>query len=315
LVNLVSNSLKFTQQGEVLVSVKRKTTFGNKIELEFSVKDTGIGISPDKLDKLFKAFSQVDSSATRKFGGTGLGLAICDRLVELMNGKIWVESIWGEGSNFHFTIMAESAPAVPRPYLYRTPAELNGKKALIVDDNQTNRQILSLQCQSWGMQPEMAMGSQQALDWLKPGNKYDIAIVDMHMPDMDGAELVRKIRQKYPVKDLPIIMLSSVGKTESVLRLGHEMLNAYLTKPIKQSQLYNTLVEVLTHAAPVLQQRTATHQKLNPALGERLPLRILVAEDNSVNQKLMLLILNKLGYNADVAGNGLEVLALMARKS
>jgi PAS domain S-box-containing protein len=312
LVNLVGNALKFTNSGEVFVSIMKSADTGSGLELLFKVKDTGIGIPADKLSRLFQAFSQVDSSTTRRFGGTGLGLAICKRLVELMDGKIWVESEEGKGTTFYFTIQVQPAPTTPKAYLRTRHAELLNKSVLIVDDNLTNRQILSLQCQGWGMMPQTTDSGLTAIEWLKQGRHFDLAVIDMHMPGMDGAILAKKLRQLKSAHELPIIMLSSVGKSEVAEVLKSGILTAYLTKPIKQSQLYNVIIETLFN-----QPSVKTDQKSdNPQqkLASRLPMRILVAEDNSVNQKLMRLILNKMGYMPDLVGNGLEVLDMLEQK-
>jgi CheY-like chemotaxis protein len=313
LVNLVGNSLKFTNSGEVFVSVMKRADTADGLELLFKVKDTGIGIPADKLGKLFQAFSQVDSSTSRRFGGTGLGLAICKRLVELMSGRIWVESEEGKGTTFYFTIKVQPAPISPKAYLRNRHAELVNKSVLIVDDNLTNRQILTLQCQGWGMMAQSTDSGLSAIEWLKQGRQFDLAIIDMHMPGMDGGQLARYLRNLKPAHEMPIIMLSSVGKHEVSDILKSGILTAYLTKPIKQSQLYNAIIETLS-SQPAAKSLAQTEEKQDSKLAARLPMRILVAEDNSVNQKLMRLVLNKMGYTPDLVANGLEVIDMLEQK-
>ncbi|GAB4565762.1 MAG: hypothetical protein Kow0047_16600 [Anaerolineae bacterium] len=314
LVNLLSNAVKFTERGEVVVEVTTEEPGpyreGEEVTLHFSVRDTGIGISPEAQARLFQPFTQLDASTTRKYGGTGLGLAICRRLTEMMGGKIWVDSQLGLGSTFHFTVKARVAPVQARRYLQRQHPSLSGRRVLIVDDNATNRLILTRQCQSWGMSPTAVESGPEALSTLERDDDFDVVITDMHMPGMDGAMLTREIRQRWP--DLPIVMLTSLSDQGSVSDLN---LAAYLTKPIKPSQLYDVLCTVFDREAPQDRPASAPSPRLFDAtLGERHPLRILVAEDNVVNQKVTLRILERLGYRADVAANGLEVLQAVRRQ-
>ncbi len=311
LVNLLSNAVKFTERGEVVVSVTSRPLGDNRYEVHFAVKDTGIGIAPEHMDRLFEAFTQVDASTTRKYGGTGLGLAISKRLAEMMGGSMWVESEVGRGSTFHFTILAEAAPTPLRVYLQGVQPQLAGRRVLIVDDNATNRRILSHQTRSWGMIPRAAASGAEALAWLRQGEPFDLAILDLHMPEMDGLTLAREIRKLRDAETLPLVMLTSVGgQAREARELGFA---AYLTKPVKPSQLYDVLVKVLAgRAVPVMEHRAVP--QLDPEMGKRHPLRILLAEDNMVNQKVALRILERLGYRADVAANGREVLEALERQ-
>jgi len=309
LINLLGNALKFTSEGEILVRVRKIAEGTDRVKLQFTVQDTGIGIPPDRLHRLFKAFSQVDASTTRKYGGTGLGLAICKRLSELMGGKIWVESEVGKGSAFHFSIQTRIGDPVPLPIQVdaRALEMLKGKRVLIVDDNRTNRRILQRQCEHWHMQPVTAEGGRQALALLDQGKQFDIGILDYHMPEMDGMELGRAIRQ-HP-SAFPLIMLSSIYRPEEQLEESRNIFEAFVMKPAKQTYLLNVLVNTLSPRRPrVVPGRNQKAPRLDALLGQRLPLRILVAEDNPINQKITRKVLAQFGYEADLAENGLQVL-------
>ncbi|MGB3202934.1 MAG: response regulator [Nodosilinea sp.] len=316
LVNLVNNAIKFTPAGEVIVSLSAKTleTYPHpKIELQVAVRDTGIGIPCDRLHRLFQPFSQVDASTTRQFGGTGLGLAISKRLCELMGGTLWVESSPGQGSTFYFALPVDLDLHPPHP-LPATPAPLlQGRHLLVVDDNATNRKILQLQLESWGMSAVAVDSGAAALARLNQGDRYDLAILDMQMPEMDGVGLAQAIGQRFPDLALPLVMLTSLGWSQGTN--DSSLFAACLTKPVKQSQL----MDALTSALAGQPQAVRMAPRLNPSafdaqLGQRHPLRLLLAEDNMVNQKVALQILQRLGYRADVAANGLEVLAALAQR-
>ncbi|WP_204103856.1 MULTISPECIES: response regulator [Spirulina sp. CCY15215] len=312
LVNLLGNAVKFTQAGEVVVSVRTRNRRSQQCEIEFAVKDTGIGIPRDRISRLFQPFSQVDASTTRKFGGTGLGLVISKRLTELMGGKMWVESEEGQGSVFLFTIVAPVAP-VALSENSDVKGQLEDKHLLIVDDNATNRKVLTLQAQSFDMISRAASSGQEALHWLEAGEQFDIAILDMQMPDMDGLMLAKRIRQMPIGQALPLVMLTSIGQGDrdpSGVNFA-----AYLNKPIKQSQLYNILVNLLIPQPLSTGESMLSSSQFDALLSEQLPLKILLAEDNVVNQKVALNLLKKLGYRADVAANGLEVLESLKRQS
>ena len=316
LVNLLNNAIKFTNVGEVVLSVScgkgecPNPTTGEAI-LRFSVKDTGIGIPPARLDRLFKSFSQVDASTTRKHGGTGLGLAISKQLAEMMGGQIWVESEYEKGSTFHFTITARPVASKRRVYTQRLTHQLKGKRVLIVDDNQTNCKILGKQTTLWGMVPTAVLSGEEALTLLQKGMPFDLAILDMQMPEMDGMMLAAQIRQLHDKQSLPLVMLSSIGARDEFKETDY--FAAFLTKPAKQQSLFETLTAVLSDTAV---PHTALPQKLeiDPNMGKNHPLRILLAEDNLVNQKVALRILERMGYRADVAGDGLEVLESLQRQ-
>src|SRR5262245_40239028 len=220
LVNLVANALKFTARGGVFVSVTSRKLTDSTHELQFAVKDTGIGIPADRMDRLFESFSQVETSTSRHYGGTGLGLAICKRLCEMMNRRIWVESEPGHGSTFYFTLHAEAAPAPSRIYERASSPQLSGRRVLIVDDNATNRRILTLQTQLWGMLPRAASSGEEALSWIREGNPFEVAILDALMPGMDGSTLAREIRKCRSSRSLALIMVTSLGRHSEYERAG-----------------------------------------------------------------------------------------------
>jgi signal transduction histidine kinase/DNA-binding response OmpR family regulator/HPt (histidine-containing phosphotransfer) domain-containing protein len=321
LVNLLSNAVKFTEEGEVTLSVfsERLSSPGPDAEsethlLHFAVRDTGIGIPPDRLDRLFRSFSQVDASTTRRYGGTGLGLAISRRLSEMMGGSMWVESDLGQGSTFHFTIRAEAAPAPDRPYLDEIQPLLEDKRVLIVDDHPTNRRILTHQVELWQMRPRATAMPAQALEWLRSGEAFDVAILDMQMPDMDGLALAREIRELPGVgASIPLVMLTSLGQNQ--IKESQDLFAAFLTKPIKPSSLFDVLVSIFS-GRPIRTRRreAADRPRFDAQMAQHLPLRLLLAEDNATNQKLALRVLSRLGYQADLAANGVEVLEALQRQ-
>ena len=308
ITNLLSNAIKFTEEGEVFVSVSSELMYDNLYEITFSVKDSGIGIPEDKMDRLFKSFSQVDSSTTRMHGGTGLGLAISKRLAEMMNGKMWLESKVGEGSTFYFTIQSQAVNSQSKIYLNGGTQNLKGKRVLIVDDNYTNRRILLLQTQNWGMEPSVFALPNDVLKNLNANEKYDLAILDYQMPEMNGIELAREIQSLENYKSLPIILLTSIGNKEKLDSLKDVNLSAFITKPIKQNQLYQSISSVFSKDNEFKNRKSSSKPVIHTTIGENIQLKILVAEDNMVNQKVALKILDKIGFRADIVGNGLEVL-------
>jgi PAS domain S-box-containing protein len=314
LVNLLSNAVKFTEQGEVALCVTARLAHSQRYELRIDVRDTGIGIPADRMDRLFQAFSQADSSTTRQYGGTGLGLAISKRLSELMGGAMWVESVAGAGSTFSFTFLAAAAPSQPRAHLRGLAPQLAGKRLLIVDDALTGRRALALQAERWGMAVQAAASGAEALALLSRGERFDMALLDLHMPHMDGVQLARSLHATGSAGELPLVLLSSLGHRSEAREAG--LFKACLTKPIKISQLYDTLVALSADASRVEKaQDRPTSGHLDGGMAERLPLRILLAEDNVVNQRVATRILERLGYRADIAASGLEALAALARQA
>jgi PAS domain S-box-containing protein len=312
LTNLIGNAVKFTESGEVVVTVSANRCDHNLYEFIFVVKDTGIGIPESKMHRLFQAFSQVDSSTTRNYGGTGLGLVISKRLAEMMGGSMWAESEPGVGSKFSFTIKAPEVLLQVKNYLLLQPQQLHDKRVLIVDDNKTNLRILRAQTEKWGMIPEEINSSVKALEIISGGKEFDLAILDFHMPVMDGLELASKMRKQKAGKNIPLIILTSMGKRDSTQFPEDLNLSAFLSKPIKQSNLYETLLNVLSGP-----ERSKKWLKV-PArrdikLARTIPLKILIAEDNMVNQKVTMKLLDKMGYRADIAANGIEAIDAVMR--
>jgi signal transduction histidine kinase/CheY-like chemotaxis protein len=304
-VNLIGNAVKFTSEGEIAVTVGAQLLKEGLYEIHGSVRDTGIGIDQTGMSRLFQAFSQVDSSTTRRFGGTGLGLAICKQLVELMDGRIWVDSEEGKGSTFHFTVRMRRCN-LPEPSIdYST---LQGLRILVVDDNATNRRILELQSLTWGMKPIMADGPGEALSIMEDEDPVDLIALDMQMPEMDGLELAKLLDRHPKTSGTPMILLSSIGKRIDVT--GTPVRQA-LSKPLRQERLFTALLDAVG-------EQVVKGNKVPPAslekLAERLPLRILLVEDNRINQKVGLRLLERLGYGADVAANGVEALEAIERQ-
>ena len=311
LVNLLSNAIKFTEEGEVVVSVGVKKLVDNQAEIEFRVRDTGIGIPKDRMNRLFKSFSQIDSSTTRKYGGTGLGLTISKELTELMGGGISVESEVGVGSVFRFCIPVEiDLDAKPKKY-QTVQATFKDQRVLIVDDLEVNRTILFKQTYSWGMVPTAAASGKSALALLESGLRFDIAILDMQMPEMNGITLARKIHAMLGEETMPIMMLTSMGRDLN-LEKGVE-LAAFLSKPIKPSNLFNALYSVLLDKPQAAPEKKAP-PVIDPDMAVYKPLKLLLAEDNLINQKVAAGILGKLGYRIDIAANGIEVLQALERQ-
>ncbi|MBE8986992.1 PAS domain S-box protein [Nostoc sp. LEGE 12450] len=363
LMNLLNNAIKFTEHGEVVLSVELETVRSrgageqgenssplhpspvrlrsrqarpsasseSPIQIQFAIKDTGIGITPEKIERLFHPFTQADVSMTRRYGGTGLGLVISKRLSKMMGGSLWVESQgivggnpsprWksrkllspysSQGSTFYFTITAQ-VPAVPEGEFSNSPMQLQGKRLLIVDDNLTNCQIISLQAESWKMETYAAKSAKEALAQLAQGTQFDIAILDMEMPTMDGITLARQIRRQSGCQNLPLVILTSLGRGETFSDFGDIEFAACLSKPIKQSQLYDVITRVLGNQPS--QASITDFPLVDRRLTHPLPLRILLAEDTVVNQKVALLMLQKIGYSADVVTNGVEVLKALQKQ-
>jgi PAS domain S-box-containing protein len=327
LVNLLGNAIKFTEQGEVVVCVGARPASGETagrgerqseplVELHVAVRDTGIGIPADKRGRLFQSFSQLDASTTRQYGGTGLGLAISKRLAELMSGTMWVESegIPGRGSTFHFTILAGTTSLpVSRGWSTPLPA-LRGRRVLIVDDNATNRRIVGAQVRDWGMLSVEARTPDEALRIVEADAFFDVAILDMHMPGMDGLTLARTLCARRSAKRLPLVMLTSLGREIGGDPEAIPCFAGYLTKPVKPSQLHDALVTAIAGGEALSgPSRETPTPPIDDQLASRLPLRILLAEDLQVNQRLALLTLEALGYDAAVANNGQQAFDALAR--
>ncbi|MEH2437013.1 MAG: PAS domain S-box protein [Nostoc sp.] len=359
LMNLLNNAIKFTENGEVLLSVDLATwDRGLRIrsngdlaqetssqfpvpspqppisvgepqhlyEIQFAIKDTGIGIAPEKIERLFQPFTQADVSMTRRYGGTGLGLAISKRLSQMMGGTLWVESqgfvggnpkpLWeggiSQGSTFYFTISTKAAAVSEQTELSSSPVQLASKRLLIVDDNLINRQFLTLQAESLKMQVYAAKSGKAALAQLAKGMQFDIAILDMQMSEMDGITLARQIRRQFGCQNLPLVIMTSLGRLETSSDFNDIQFAASLSKPIKQSQLYDVITSVLANQP--IPANISHFPLVDRHLAHRLPLRILLAEDTIVNQKVALLMLQKIGYVADVVTNGLEVLKALQKQ-
>ena len=320
LVNLVGNGVKFTNKGEVVVNVQATASPASaespdqKWLLHFAVRDTGIGIPAERMSRMFKAFSQGDVSTTRQFGGTGLGLAISKRLVELMGGKMWVESAPDEGSTFHFSIPFLAAPKAVKSAALSPAPELANLRVLIVDDNATNCRILSVQTSSWGMMPRCSLNPEEALKRLQSGEVFDLAILDMQMPGMDGVMLANEIRKLPACEKLPMVLLTSMGCRPDSPEIAAARFAHCLSKPVKPAELRESLVQMFAGArtpAPAPAPKSTTPGKLDPKMAERLPLQILVCDDNVINQKVAQRILAQMGYKVVLAGNGIEALAAM----
>jgi GAF domain-containing protein/CheY-like chemotaxis protein len=313
LLNLLNNAVKFTESGEIVVSA---TTVPAEppgtIGYHLTVRDTGIGIPPDRKDQLFESFSQGDASTSRRYGGTGLGLAISRRLAELMDGTVWAEStgVPGEGSTFHVTFDAGTTEMTPTAL--RRDGSFAERRALVVDDNETNRRLMTALLGAWGIQTVVASDGDEALAELGDG-RLDLAVLDMLMPGMDGLDLAAKIHQKEPA--IPIVLASSIGQHDvaSDPRWADAAIGAVVTKPIKASPLHAAVATVLGSA--IEEAVDATSSALDEDLATRHPLRILLAEDNVVNQKLAIRLLERLGYRADVVANGVEALDALDRQT
>lgn len=314
LLNLLSNAVKFTESGEVVITVscdQETAAMGLRNYFHFTVHDTGIGVPKERMSRLFQSFSQVDASTTRKYGGTGLGLAISKRLVEMMGGEIWAESegLPGKGTQFHFTIAGEPVLQTVDSPTQDGQHLLAGKHVLIVDDNATNRKIFKLQVEKWGMLAKDSEFPRSALAMLQQGEKFDVIVVDMFMPEIDGAMLAEEIRKIN--SSVPLLLFSSLGQRE--IGMDNTLFNAFLAKPLKPSLLFDVLVGIFdkTRKAPVITPKISLFDR---GMATRHPLRILIAEDNAVNQKLAIRMLEQMGYRADLASNGLEAIESIERQ-
>jgi two-component system, sensor histidine kinase and response regulator len=319
--NLISNAIKFTEVGEVVLSVELSAEKEDMVELHFRVRDTGIGIPENRLDRLFQSFSQVDASTTRRFGGTGLGLAICKSLIEQMGGRIGVESREGKGSTFWFTV------PLRRQHRFKespttSPVAIFSKRILVVDDNQTNRKILSSYLKNWGCRHNEVESGQTALTLLhkavEDADPYDLAIIDYMMPEMDGAQLGTAIRATPALREIPMVMLTSCGMRGDAAHMQQIGFDGYLTKPIREQLLHDCLTAILTMTTrnDITQNLSACPRKI-PVTAHSLRddryqnVRILLVEDNIINQKVATKILEKFGFKSDLASNGFEAIQML----
>jgi signal transduction histidine kinase/CheY-like chemotaxis protein len=315
LVNLLGNAVKFTEQGEVVVSVtavEAEQANGSPPANEFcfSVKDSGVGIPEDRLDRLFKSFSQVDASTSRRYGGTGLGLAICKQLAELMGGRIWVESTVGEGSTFSFTVVA-APPADSFRGLVPETAYLDGKRVLIVaPDSSTSRRVLVDQLALWKMSPRATSVPAQALEWLREEDAFDLVMLDMDAPDIDTGSLANRIRTERAAP-VPLLAMRAAGVQGAAAKQAAEPGDFALTvsKPIKQSVLYDALASIL--GGEVADPATSIESEFDAGLADEVPLRILLVDDHATNRKLGQMVLQRLGYDPDIAASGGQSLEMI----
>jgi PAS domain S-box-containing protein len=316
LLNVMGNAVKFTAQGEVVLRVSVQTVSAHRATLHFAVSDTGIGIPQEKLPHIFRAFTQADSSTTRRYGGTGLGLAIVERLVELMDGRLWVESTEGRGSTFFFTATFDRPQSADASATRAKPRALEGLRVLVVDDNATNRRILEEMLASWHMRPHAASDAESAVSALKAaasaGARFDVMISDCQMPEVDGFMLARRVRRERRLAKMPIVMLTSVGQSDDRTRRYRNDVDAVLTKPVKHSDLLEALGRVFGVAT--------RHGRTEPAaerIGSRpvRRLRVLIAEDNPVNRKLVTTLLRKRGHTVKAVENGREAVAAVGSQA
>jgi two-component system sensor histidine kinase/response regulator len=320
LINLIGNAVKFTAEGEVSLKIQSDVIEDQASILHFIVSDTGVGIAPEKLKSIFDSFNQADTSTTREYGGTGLGLTISRHLIEMMGGRIWVESEPGVGSRFHFTVrlgITETREVVVESG--SAPAILRGVKVLIVDDNRTNRRILEGLVKRWGMNPTATSDGEKALVELSIAREadepYSLILTDMHMPKMDGFGLVEQIKEKPELSTSTIMMLTSGGQRGDAARCGELGISAYLLKPVRQSELREAIARVLNAKEQVGAMPMITQYSLQENGGSATGLHILLAEDNPINQKLAVRLLEKRGHHVVVAGNGREALSALEKRA
>ncbi len=310
-VNLVGNAIKFTEAGEVVLHVELQSQSDDEVVLHFSVSDTGIGIPEEKLSAIFDAFEQVDSSTTRRYGGTGLGLAISSKLVQLMGGRIWVESEIGRGSTFHFTVRFGLAGEAVQAAIAR-PTIVQDTRVLVVDDNATNRLILDEMLRNWGMDPTVVEGGRQALGLLRKaresGEPFRLILSDANMPEMDGFSLAEAVGQDRELSNTIIMMLTSGDRPGDISRCERLGIASYLLKPIKQSELFDAIVLALGVTTP---EDEGIDRLATEPLSRLRPLQVLLAEDSLINQKLAVGLLEKHGHTVFVANHGREAMAAL----
>lgn len=310
LTNLIGNAIKFTEQGEITVFVMPRNHKGEEFELEFQINDTGSGIPTDRLESIFEQFSQADNALTRRGEGTGLGLAISRRLVEMMEGRIWAESTIGVGSRFHFTLKTRKADGKLKPFLHPNIPEIIGKRILIVENNPASHQALQDFCSGWGAVTQACCTSSEAIALLASGHTYDIGLVDSNLPNASALDFGKYVRGRYTKQEFPLILIAPPNDTHSKDTV-REIFNLYLTKPLTRSRLFDSLMTVLGELNLVSNRPEKSRLKL----GERLPLTILLAEDNPINQIVASSILDEMAYKIDLAETGLEALQALRKKA
>jgi CheY-like chemotaxis protein len=312
LVNLISNAVKFTDHGEIQILVSKVSEKDGKMELLFAVRDTGVGIPSDRIQKLFRPFSQVDSSSTRKYGGSGLGLAICAGAVDLLNGRIWVESKPGEGSTFKFTINVSSRVLDPQELNLCIPLVNKTKKVLVIDDNTSCRQTIEDLLVEWGFVVRSTASVDEGLTFIREKESFDIVIAEQTPADISGVYLKEEICKASGRSDIAFILLALRSKRDRIIKKNGEILQVVL-KPVRHSILYDTLTTILKQLQGVsLSSSTTGHQpEKRPTLP---PMNILIVEDNTMNQKLILRIMKIVGEEADIANNGVEALNAVLKK-
>ena len=315
LVNLLSNGVKFTESGQVIVNVSLRKRLRDRLEIYFAVSDSGIGLPDDGFDGLFQPFSQADASMTRRYGGTGLGLAISKRLAELMGGRIWLESKEGEGSTFQFTVVVKEALGEDRAFLTQNHPDLAGKRLRIIDDNPVMRQWLSSSTQTWGLLPKATASISHTLDKLREGEAIDLIVVDLETIELAGIGWTEQMYEEFRTRSLPLLLLTSLGNTESAEKaLGRDIPHEVLTKPIKPRVLQEALLSLLSEANPgASNEPKFAAEKLSIGVAAPDDLKILLAEDNTVSQNVFRLMLERLGFSADLATNGREVVEACRR--
>lgn len=310
LTNLVGNAIKFTAQGEVSIFVTQLQQENEHYELEFEIRDTGYGIPADRLDSIFESFSQADNAITRQGEGTGLGLAISRRLVSMMKGRIWVESKLGLGSHFHFTLKTRQTEGNLKPFLYPNIPEIIGKRILIIENNPAHHQALQDFCKSWGAITQACTNTNEAISLIIAGNQYDIGLIDSRLPNAAALDFGYFVRSRYSLQEFPMILIAPPNDPHPK-EIVRELFNLYLTKPITRSRLFDSLMTVLGE----LNLITVRIEQPALKLGERLPLSILLAEDNPINQIVATSILDEMAYKADIAETGLQAIAALKNKS
>jgi signal transduction histidine kinase/DNA-binding response OmpR family regulator len=310
--NLINNAIKFTDEGEIFISVEKQSQTNEYCELLFSVKDSGIGIQKEKLSLIFEAFTQGETFVSRRYGGTGLGLAIARHLVGLMGGKIWAESTAGRGATFFFTVKLKIADTpTTKLYIRGQIPELKGSRVLIVDSDPTSRQIFTVQFEAWGMKAYTASSAKEALRIIESEDFYfDLGILDMQASGLNGIELAQTIRE-IPFKgDMPFILVSSVGKVND---LPKGLFDAQLSKPVKLTDLFELVLSVMSENRN--RKKNVADHSVDKKLSDKLPLSILLAEDNFTNQELVVTLMRKMGYTIDAVENGRKALEIMEHKS